>query len=116
MDSRNDSFLDDLEDEFVWGRLLAVDPALPECLGGTVVLLGKMRTWCVKWSMPSRASTGKAANSHPNLGFKGIPIFKSLHNYHYGTFIIIAHGPTSTPKSGKIAPQIADGETPYCAL
>ena len=37
MDSRDDSFLDDLEDEFVWGRLLAVDPALPECLGGTVI-------------------------------------------------------------------------------
>lgn len=33
-------------DEFVCGRLLAVDPALPECLGGTVILLGKMRTWC----------------------------------------------------------------------
>ena len=37
MDSRDDSFLDDLADELVWGRLLAVDPALPECLGGTVI-------------------------------------------------------------------------------
>ena len=116
LDSRDDSLLDGLADEFVCERLLAVDPALPEYLGGTVILLGKMRTWCVKWSMPSRASTGKAANSHPNLGFKGISIFKSLHNYHYGTFIITAHGPTSTPKSGKIAPQIAAGGTLSCAL
>ena len=116
MDSRNDSFLDDLEDEFVWGRLLAVDPALPECLGGTVILLGKMRTWCVKWSMPSRVSARERLPTVSKQGFNGLPIFKSLHNYHYGTFIIIAHGPTSTPKSGKIAPQIADGETPYCAL
>ena len=66
IDSRADSFLDDPEDEFVCERLLAVDPALPECLGGTVILLGKMRTWCVKWSMPSRASTGEAADSIQN--------------------------------------------------
>ena len=89
MDSRDDSFLDDLADELVWGRLLAVDPALPECLGGTVILLGKMRPWCVKRGMPSRAGTGESASSPLKRGFQGLSIFKSLHNYHYGTFIII---------------------------
>ena len=116
IDSRADSFLDDPEDEFVCERLLAVDPALPECLGGTVILLGKMRTWCVKWSMPSRVSARERLPTVSKQGFNGLPIFKSLHNYHYGTFIITVHTPTSTPKSGKIALQIAAGETPYCAL
>ena len=108
MDSRNDSFLDDLEDEFVWGRLLAVDPALPECLGGTVILLGKMHSWCVKWGMSSRVSTVEAANSPKKRGFQGISIFKSLHNYHYGTFIASAHSPTPDPKGVQKLSQIAN--------
>lgn len=36
-DSLVDSFFDGREDELVCERLLAVDPALPECLGGTVI-------------------------------------------------------------------------------
>ena len=87
MDPLDGSFFEDLLDESSWGRFGVADPALPEYLGGTVILLGKMRPWCVKWGMPSRASTREAANSHPNLGFKGISIFKSLHNYHYGTLL-----------------------------
>ena len=44
VESRDESFFNDLSDELVWERLLAVDPALPEYLGDTVILLGKMRT------------------------------------------------------------------------
>ena len=76
MDSRDDSFLDDLADELVWGRLLAVDPALPECLGGTVILLSKKRTWCVKWGMPSRTSTASLWATTQNKGSKAFPSSK----------------------------------------
>ena len=116
MDSRDDSFLDDLADELVWGRLLAVDPALPECLGGTVILLGKMRPWCVKRGMPSRAGTRESASSPLKRGFQGLSIFKSLHNYHYGTFIITAHSPTHDPEGVQKHPQIVTGESPSHAL
>jgi hypothetical protein len=36
-ESLEGSFFDGREDELVWERLLVVDPALPECLGGTVI-------------------------------------------------------------------------------
>ncbi|WP_374290683.1 hypothetical protein [Desulfovibrio desulfuricans] len=55
MDPLDFSFFKDLLDESSRGRFGVVDPALPEYLGGTVILLGKMRTWCVKWGMASRA-------------------------------------------------------------
>ncbi len=116
MDSRDDSFLDDLADELVWGRLLAVDPALPECLGGTVILLGMMRPWCVKRGMPSRAGTGESASSPLKRGFQGLSIFKSLHNYHYGTFIIPAHSPTPNPERVQKHSQIATDESPSRVL
>jgi len=95
---------------------LAVDPALPECLGGTVILLGKMRPWCVKRGMPSRAGTGESASSPLKRGFQGLSIFKSLHNYHYGTFIMTAHSPTPNPESVQKHPQIVADESPSHAL
>ncbi len=54
----------------------------------------------------------RGCRQHPKQGFNGLPIFKSLHNYHYGTFIITAHGPTPTPKGNEKVSQIATGETP----
>ena len=49
-------------------------------------------------------------------GFKGISIFKSLHNYHYGTFIIIIYKPTRDPKRVPKYHQIATGESPSHTL
>ena len=92
MDPLDGSFFEDLLDESSWGRFGVADPALPEYLGGTVILLGKMRTWCVKWGMASRA----VGSCPSRAGIPWFPIFKSLHNYHYGTFVNIVRRTSPT--------------------
>ena len=72
MDPLDGSFFEDLLDESSWGRFGVADPALPEYLGGTVILLGKMRTWCVKWGMASRA----VGVAHIEPAFQGSPSSK----------------------------------------
>ena len=59
---------------------------------------------------------GESASSPLKRGFQGLSIFKSLHNYHYGTFIIPAHSPTPNPERVQKPPQIVTDESPSHAL
>ena len=59
---------------------------------------------------------GESASSPLKRGFQGLSIFKSLHNYHYGTFIIPAHSPTPNPERVQKHSQIATDESPSRVL
>ena len=77
-------------DELFLLRFLADDPALPECLGGTVI-----SPWqdALMVREVEHAVKGKQeAHAWLDLALQRLPIFKSLHNYHYGTFVKTVRG------------------------
>ena len=110
------SFLWELVDELFLLRFLADDPGLPECLGGTVISPWKDALMVREVGHAVKGRHGESASSPLKRGFQGLSIFKSLHNYHYGTFIMTAHSPTPNPESVQKHPQIVADESPSHAL